>query len=428
MEENETLEGKDLAEEEKKEEKNRLIEVIQNLKTGQTTISTEGLEITNYGGLYTLKMRGITFGTFNKTGNPKYIKENVAKLKKILQAEGIELESLDLPYLEQAIDQEELGQKEDQKLQEEENNIEEIEQEKDDEKPKLEKEDAEEKDEKKEEIAKQYGINSSQVIHISKNKKITKEDFGQIATWSKEYDDIFVVPGEEEYSRKFIGVKDGLEEEIQGMQKTVNGKNALDITIRKVDGEQITEVVPIAMYEIDSKTAVAIIRDNYGKPQALYCRQEGGDKKTFWGSVIPETSGNNIEQQGIEERSFMDYRNNSSNDLADKADALTKQEDLEKRGAPSDKAGVQVQEIEGNQEQNRELNIDEIVEDLMRRDGVVDKLTVPPGYYEHKAEQILNMMEKNDDVMYEDAVDKVEDENKREEGGRMPGEKSYRRR
>lgn len=427
MAENESMEGKDYALEKKKEFEEQVFQAVKKLKSGETTTSIEGLQVTNYGNQYTLKLKGITFGIIGEDGKFTYNRENFKKLKQILDQENITLESLGLPDLEQAIDQEELEQKEDEKIEQEENDGEEQQEEKDDEKPELQDNPEEEKDEKQEKLAKQYGVNARQVIHISKSKKITREDFGQVANWSKEYDDIFIVPGEDEYSKKFIGIKNGQEEEIQSMQKTVNGKNASGITIKKVDGEQITEVSPLAMYEIDDKTAVAIVRDNYGKPQALYCRQEGGDRKTFWGSIIPEASGNNIEQQGTEERSFMDYRNNSSNDLANKADALARQDDLEKRGTPSDKAGVQVKEIEGSSIQNRQLNIDEIVEDLMRKDGIVDKLTVPPGYYEHKAEKILNMMEDNENIMYEEAIDRVDEENKREEGGRTPGEKMDRR-
>ena len=426
MAENEGMEGKDLAQEERKEEKNRLQLAIKNLKKGQTTISAEGLEITNFGGLYTLKMRGITFGTLDEDGKPTYIMENVSKLKEALKDEGIELESLDLPDLQQAIDQEEQAkrQKEQQEENQEgkENEGEEKEEEKGDENPELDEEEQyENDDEKKEELARQFGISSSQVIHISKNKKITKENFGQIADWSKKYEDIYVVPGEDEFSKKFIGVNNGKQEEIEGAQKMVRGKNP-DITIKRIDGDEITEIRPVAAYELPDGGIMAFTRDVGGKPEALYCRLEAGDKKAYWGSVIPEASGKNIYQQGPETREFIDYKYNSSNDLSKKADALARQSDLEKRGAPSEKEGVQVEEIKGSARQNREANLDDIIEDLKRRDGIIDEATMPPGYYEHKAEKVLDMMENEEDLYYEDAVDKVYEQDQREEGGRTPGE------
>ena len=428
MAENEGMEGKDLAQKEKKDFENKLLEVIENLKNGHTTISTEGLEVTNFGGQFILKMRGINFGIVSEEGKFSYNKANFIKLKQTLQEEGVTLEQLGLPDLEQSIDQEEKEQKEEQEQENEENNEgEEIEEEeKDDEKPDLEEEKKEEKDEKKEEIAKQYGINSSQVIHISKNKKITDKNFGQIAEWTRNYEDIYIVPGEDEYSRKFIGVSDGKQQEIEEAQKQIGGKSP-DITVKRIDGEQITQVKPISMYELDDKTAIAIVKDQYGRPEALYCRQEGGDKKTFWGSIIPEADGKNVMQQGPETREFIDYKNNSNNDLAKKADALSRQQDLEQRGAPSKKEGVQVKEIEGSAEQNRKLNIEDIVKELMSRDGVVDKLTVPPNYYENKAEKVLYIMENEENITYEEAVEKARGKGTREEGGRTPGETRNKR-
>ena len=51
----------------------------------------------------------------------------------------------------------------------------------------------------------------------------------------------------------------------------------------------------------------------------------------------------------------------------------------------------------------------------MRRDGIVDKLTVPPGYYENKASKVLALLEQNEDMQYEEAIDKVEGSDQREE-------------
>lgn len=422
MEENETMEGQDLAQEEKKEEQNRLLKVIENLKAGQTTISTEGLEVTNYGGLYTLKMRGITFGTFGKDGKPRYF--NLTELKRILADEGIELESLDLPDLELAIDQEELGQKEDNKLKKEETQGEEIEEEKGDETPELEEEEEkekEEKDEKKEAFARQYGIDASQVIHISKNKKITKEDFGQVATWSREYDHIFIYKEEDGYSRKFIGVKNGQEEEIEFDKKMIGGKNPRDIKI-KLLGEQITEVSPEIMYEIDNTTAIAFIRDNYGKQQAICCRQAGGDKKSFIGNPIPEASGNHVEQPGLDERRVLSNIN-STYDLGEIGDQIEKQADFEGRGAPSDEQGVQVKEAVRGEKQR----IEDFAEELRRRDSTVKEISRPEGYYEYIAKKVLEKMEDDVQLDFDDAVDKVMNEKYREPGGVTPGEKIDRR-
>ena len=50
MAENDSMEGKDLAEEEKKMFEERVQEAMEKLKVGHTKISIEGIELTNYGG------------------------------------------------------------------------------------------------------------------------------------------------------------------------------------------------------------------------------------------------------------------------------------------------------------------------------------------------------------------------------------------
>lgn len=111
----------------------------------------------------------------------------------------------------------------------------------------------------------------------------------------------------------------------------------------------------------------------------------------------------------------MDPKNTSSRDLADKEDELLKAQDLEDRGVPSKEKGIQTYEINGNTDQNREVAKEDIVEDLMKRDGIIDKLTVPPGYYENKAEKVLQLIENNKDIIYEQAVKQVERAEEREE-------------
>ena len=44
----------------------------------------------------------------------------------------------------------------------------------------------------------------------------------------------------------------------------------------------------------------------------------------------------------------------------------------------------------------------------MRRDGIIDKSTMPPGYYENKAEKVLQLIENNKDIIYEQAVEQIE--------------------
>ena len=427
MAENESMEGKDLATEEKKEFKEQILEQIENLKNGESKMIVGEMEATKIGDQAILKVRGKSIAIVRE----KQIEYNLANfeaLKKELEEEGKTLDDLGLPDLQEEIDKiqkqnsekvEEQQAQEEQKEQEDEG--EDIEEEKDDEKPELEED--KDKDEQKEEIAKQYNVDAKDVIHISKDEKITEnERFQGLVKWAGDRDDVYVIPGEDPYTYKFIGDKNGELEEIEaGKNKAIGGKSP-DVTVKRVDGEQITEVRPLAMYEVDSQTSIAIVKNEYGEPEALYCRQEGGNEKAYWGSVIPEASGKNVLQQSPETRDFMDHKYNSGLDLEEKTFALTRQEDLEKRGVPSKAEGVQVNEIDKSHEQNRELNVEEIAEDLMTRDGIVDRLTVPPGFYENKAEKVLKLMEEDKSITYEQAVEQIESKGQREAGGRTPGE------
>lgn len=421
MAENEGMEGKDLAQEERNEvkEQEEFLEAVKKLKDGQTEVSPEGLVVAKIKGQYTISMRGITFAIVDENGNFKYNEEKMAELEKTLKEEGLEINDLKLTDLEQALAREKETKIEEPENEENPQDGEDRDEEKGDEKPELENDAGEEIDKKTQEIAERYNVSAEQVIHIAKNKKITDKNFGQIAKWAENYDDIFILPGDDEYSKKFIGVKNGEQEEIKDVQKQIGGKNP-DILIKRIDGRTIEEIKPICMYELDDKSAIAIVKDEYGRPEALYCRQEGGDKKTFWGTVIPEANGKNVLQQEPKTRDFMDYKNNSSEDFSKKAEALERQKDLEYRGLPSKEDGVQLEEIDGSPRENREINVQDIEAYLMSRDGIIDKMTVPPGYYEDKAKKVLALMEDDEDLQFDDAVEQIENESQREAGGRTP--------
>lgn len=431
MAENESMEGKDLAHEAKMSLKEKVLEEVERLKNGESKVVVGELEATKIGNQAILKVRGRTIAIVSG----KEIQYNIPKfeeLKKQLQEEGQTLDDLGLPDLQEEIDkiQKQNSQRKEEEHKEkqskEEENDEQIdEEEKDDEKPEIETD----KDEKKEEIAKKYNVNESQVIHIANDKKITQDErFQGLVKWAKDREDIYIIPGENPYTYKFISEQDGVQEEIEaGTDKVIGGTNP-DVTVKRIDGEKITEIKPLAMYEIDSDSSIAIVQTEHGETEAIYCRQQEGNKKEYWGSVIPEASGKNVLQQEPKVREFMDHKYNSGLDLDDKADSLRRQEELEKRGLPSDKEGVQVQEIEGSNSQNIALNIEEIAEDLMKRDGIIDRATVPPGYYENKAQKILNLMEDNENITYEQAVEQVDNQGKREQGGRTPGNSRNSRR
>lgn len=422
----EEMEGKDLAQEEKLkafiEELKELIKQSQELEN--STISSNNYEVSFNKETKTYEVRfegtGILLAQESKSGFDVY-PEAIDKYNKLVeQAQKDGIATLDNPaglveseeleeFLEKQKElEEERGEKEEAKSGEERE-----EEEKDDEKPELNKESEEAKDEMAEAIANKYNIPKSNVIHISNKKNVTKNaSFKETVEWARDYDDIFLVQGkEDQYTWDIIGNKDGKYEEIEDQNKNNWGKRP-DINIKRIDGDKIEEIQPLTVKPIDNKSVLAIVKNQAGKPEALYCRQEGGNKKEFWGIVVPEETGKNVLQEDYETRDFMSDKSNSSYDLEDKAKALSRQTDLEERGLPSDKKGTQVSEINGTDKQNRELNIKEVEDELMKRDGIEDRLSAFPGYYEAKARKVLDIMEKDDKISFEEAVEEVEQEEK----------------
>lgn len=446
MEENEAMEGKDLALDERQEFEGKILEAIKELKKGETTISVEGIEITNYGEQYTINLKGITFGLIDKEGNFSYNKQNFAEIKKSLEEEGLTLEELGLPDIEQWIDEEQ--QEQEQEELEEETSEEELGEEEKDEEDLSEEKAAEEEtiDEEKMQLSKRYGVNPNQIVHISlaeRSKRVTgKETMAGLTKWGEKYDDVFILPGEDEYSWKTIGVdKDGKEEEFS--DKQVEGKNP-NVTIKIQDenspNEALKEVRPLAMYDIDGKSSYAIVRDSSGKTQALYCRQEEGKGKEYWGQVIPEAQGKNVKEAPAETRESMSREYNSNYDLAKRGESFEKAKSLEERGFPSKNGkGVQLEEIEGTHEENRALSKEAIINDLA--DRAIAKSPMPinkKAYIElhgeelnARAEKILSIGEQDSEITYEEAIereaeqarsDKEEKEGKEEEQ-KLPGQK-----
>lgn len=302
-------------------------------------------------------------------------------------------------------------------------------------------------DEQKNEIARRYRVSPNQVVHISLNersKRVTdKYDMAGLTKWGEKYNDIFTLPGDDEYSWVTIGVdKDGNEEEIEMRQ--VEGKNP-NVTIKiqdeKSPNEEYKEVRPLAIYELDSHNSYyAIIRDSAGKTQAIYCRQEEGRGKEFWGHVIPEAQGKNVKEASADSRKAISHEYYSGYDLAERGDAYERAKNLEERGFPSKGGkGVQLEEIQERPQQNRELTIEAIMNDLAERAIASTPMPINKTVYmnihqeelRNKAERILSIGEIDENITYVEAIDREvqlteeekEEMEKQSEDEKLPGQR-----
>lgn len=440
MAENEGMEGKNIAKEEQVKAKFEEIitQIINEMENDEATVTLEGvaaninINIEKEKEVYKITLFGENIATIDKNKEVSYNINGLENVKEKLEQQKnpvAKYEDLGLPDIEYLKELEKDRQKEET----EKENTEKGEEKEENEKAEDEKPDLEEKDEDAEEIAKQYNINSKDVIHIKRDEseKVTGHDtFANVANFDEKYKDIYMIRGKDPYSWKVIGKdNDGKKEEIENEQnKQTGGKNP-DITIKKVSGEKIEEIKPLAVYKIDSQTAYAIARDEHGMSELIYCRQQAGDNKQYWGITVPEAEGKNTIQESSEAREFLDHRINSSQDLSNKTDSYAKANDLEERGVPSKEKGVQTYEIEGNERQNREVAKEEIKEDLYKRLDIKEKMkNAMPGYLDYiekqinqKAERIMQVLEENDQITYEEAVKKVEQEfGERDSGGRTP--------
>lgn len=441
MAENEGMEGKDFAKEEQIKAKFEeiLTQIINEMEHDEATVTLEGeaadinINIKREKEVYKVSLFGESIATIDENKQFSYDINGLENIKQKLEDKKnpvAKYEDLGLPDIEYLKELEKDKQKEDDEQEKENSDDEKDENEKDEEeKPDLE----DDKEEDREEIAEEYNINSKDVIHIKRDEgeKVTEHDtFANEANFDKKYEDVYMIRGKDAYSWKAIGKdKDGKKEEIENEQnKQTGGKNP-DITIKKLSGEKIEEIKPLAVYKIDSQTAYAITRNEHGQSELIYCRQQAGDEKNYWGIKVPEAERKNTIQESADAREFLDRRNNSSQDLSDKAKAFERADDLDKRGVPSKEKGVQTYEIEGNERQNREVTKEEIKEDLYERLGIKEKMKgAMPGYLDYiekqidkKAERIMQILEESDKITYEEAVAKAEKEfGEREQGGRTP--------
>lgn len=294
-------------------------------------------------------------------------------------------------------------------------------------------------DPEKEKISKQYGASSKDIVRLdTTNEKLTEnETFSQLVRWAEGRTNIYVVANKSGSIIAVVEDKGNGYEEIDHNMEQVQG-NHPSVNVNVVGNDKITTVRPLKIYQINSEIAFATTRNEWGELETIYCRKVQG-KEEWFGEMIPEDeSSNNKRQLDYGEREFLDPRNTSTQDLARAADNLKDAEQDEARGIPSDKPGIQVNEVSGTTTQKRDLNKESIVKDLYERCGITEqmKANLMPGQLQYledlhsrQAEEILQLMEEDSNITYEQAVEKIQARyNKREERRRNSRAKRKKRR
>lgn len=411
MEDNESMDEKDLAKEEKREFEEKVLEAIEGLKDGHTTISTEGLEVTKYGKQGIMRMRNITIAIIDKDGHFTYNKENFAKLKETLKEEGVTLEEIGLPNLENAIDQEEQEKKEQDEKQDKQDRSENTENEDEKENKDSEKEEKDDVEDQKDEIADELGVDAKKIYPIRKDSQFYENHLGMF-------------PGKNLF---FYEDKEGkicvgtLDEKGKPIRDDVNFTNSevaqMRPIIRMGDGrEDVKKEIPLQTIGINNPARgdgdkdvqdryIAVFKDENGYLEFEEVEQprKEGDQPI---SERIEIGGRDRNTEAANELS-----ENSTSNLTP-SEKVKNYEDVQKSSKGED--GVQLDEVVNG------IDIKQIREDLTRTYG-----PMPEERLKNMTESVIKDLE--DGIHYDTAIASVGIE-ERDEGGRTPGEPKDKRR
>lgn len=401
MAENEGMEGKVLAKERKQEFEARILEEIKDLKTGESTTSIEGIEVTNTGSGYTINYNGITFGLIDKEGKFQYNAPKFKEVKAKLEEEGKTLEDIGLPELDQSIDQEKEPEPEGQEPREEKGD-----------EPDGEKEDKEEKSEEdiekdKERIAEELEIDPKKVHPIKTDSSFYKKHLGMFGGRNLFF-----------YEAKDGKIKVGtLDEEGKPIEDTehfedVNIGNMAQV-IRLGDGrENVKKEKPIQMLGIKNPAKQKGQKDVQDRYLAVYIGETGEleFEEVEQSSKTGELVGTRIEIAG---------RDDNTEAMRERIQGNTSS-----RQTPGQTA-QNVEDIEDREQSDNNISPDEVHADnntfykQLQKDITKTYGPMPQDKLNEMTKKAMELIE--NEVDRKDAIAKVGIQ-EREQGGRARGE------
>lgn len=399
MAENEGMEGKNLAAEQKKEFEAKILEQIEDLKTGQTTISTEGIEVTNYGEQYTIKLKGITFGIIDKEGKFTYNSNSFKTLKNVLKEDGQTLEDLGLPDLDQSIDQEKEPEQENEDREEPEQSKDEEQNQGDDEE---EQEEDIEKD--KEKIAEELGIDAEKIYPIREDSSFYENHPGMFPK-----KDLFFF--EDKQGNIKVGTRDEngkpIEDTVHFSSKSVG---QMEPVIRLGNGrEDVRKEIPLQTIAIENPARGTGDRDVQDRYIAVFIGN--GGYLEFEEVEQSREEGEPPVSERIEV-SGREYNTHEMNERTqNRSGGQTPGETVEHfERKENDTDGVQPDEVFSDNETFKK----QIAQELTKRYG-----PMPAEKLEGMTENVMERLESGE--KYDEAIARVGIE-EREKGGRTPGE------
>lgn len=377
MAENEGMEGKDFAKEEKiKEQFEKVImQIINEMENDNATITIEGtdinIDVKKEKEVYQISLFGKQIATVGKNEEFSYNIEELENIKKTLE-DGkrpvAKYEDLGLPDIEYIKELEK--EKEEKEKGEEDKNTdgEKEEKEEDEEKPDLEKD--QEKDKDKDEGENKQLKKKSDWVKLDLNAEVVK---GKTLRELLKCEDseAYVAPGKGQYDYSIVGgdAEKGYKA-LESLERTEGRTpNQKVMSIENNMSNNVNEKVPMAMFKLKENNregfTISKLGDGIGQVRVEYYRKAYSD--LYMSSTVPQqTADRGMDKPNKETRELMSTKYYSTTDLSKKMETYEEiTNEVNNQNLPDDvnpaSDGIQIEELD--REVFKQKLIDQIVEE-----------------------------------------------------------------
>lgn len=432
MAENEAMEGKDFAKEEKiKEQFEKVImQKINEMENENATITIEGtdinIDVKKEKEVYQISLFGKQIATVRKDEEFSYNIEELENIKKTLE-DGkrpvAKYEDLGLPDIEYLKELEKDKQKEDDEQEKEKKNPDDENKKDENKKDEKEKPDLEDdnKEEEKHEDEGQQLQKKSDWVKLDLNAEVVKgKTLRELLRCDEE--EAYVAPGKGQYDYSIVaGNKEKGYKLLDSLERTEGRAPTQKVmSIENNDSKDVNEKVPLAMFKCKNSNregfTISKIGGGIGQVRVEYYREAYSG--LYMSSAVPQqTADRGIDKPSKETKELMSTKYYSITGLGEKMETYKEiTEEVNKQNLPDDvnpaSDGIQIEELD--RETFRQKLVDQIVEEE-RAPGAQ-----APNYDDWLRDKATKMADKilDDNKDYEEAKEEVF--GVREPGGKIP--------
>lgn len=443
MAENEGMEGKDFAKEEKiKEQFEKVImQKINEMENDEAKVTLEGetaninINVKKEKEVYNISLLGENIATIDENKQFSYDINGLENVKQKLEDKKnpvAKYEDLGLPDIEYLKELEKDKQKEDDEQEKENPDDEEKDEKKDknekDEEKKPDLEDDNKEEEKHEDEGQQLQ-KKSDWVKLDLNAEVVKgKTLRELLRCDEE--EAYVAPGKGQYDYSIVaGNKEKGYKLLDSLERTEGRAPTQKVmSIENNDSKDVNEKVPLAMFKCKNSNregfTISKIGGGIGQVRVEYYRKAYSD--LYMSSAVPQqTADRGIDKPSKETKELMSTKYYSITDLSEKMETYKEiTEEVNKQNLPDDvnpaSDGIQIEELD--RETFRQKLVDQIVEEE-RAPGAQ-----APNYDDWLRDKATKMADKilDDNKDYEEAKEEVF--GVKEPGGKTPDEGTRRKR